>query len=238
MEWAKVLLADEIEIFLELEKTHFRNSGVTLLLARDGHQAFSMAVAERPDLIILNLDLPGIGGDECCRRIKAHPETLSIPVFLVASSVNPEATERGCRAGCEELVIKPIQRRSFLQAAGRHLGIVQRNNTRIKARLRVHYGTGEQKLLTHYSVNLSTGGIFIETNVLLPVDTPLSLEFSLPGSLQQLQCKGRVAWINLPGHTISHRLPPGMGIQFVDLKLAELHAVKEFVQKEFIDPTW
>jgi uncharacterized protein (TIGR02266 family) len=238
MEWEKVLLAEEIEFFLELEKTYFRNSGIALLLARDGHQAFSMAVAERPNLIIMNLDLPGIGGDECSRRIKDHPDIHSTPVFLVASSANPEVRERARRAGCEELLIKPIQRRPFHQSAGRHLGIIQRNNSRIKARLRVHYGTGDQKLLTHYSVNLSTGGIFMETNVVLPVDTPLSLEFSLPGSVQQLQCRGRVAWVNLPGDALSPSLPPGMGIQFVDLKLAELHAIKEFVQMEALQASW
>jgi len=238
MEWEKILLADDIEIFLELEKTFFRRSGVELLIARNGHQAFSMAVGERPGLIILDLDLPGISGDECCRRLKDHPDLHTTPVFLVASKVHTEAEERGRRAGCEELLSKPIQRQYFLEAAGRHLGIARRSDPRIKARLRVHYGTGDQQLLTNYSVNLSTGGIFIETSDVLPVDTPLSLEFTLPGSPRTIQCKGRVAWVNLPGDELSPRLPPGVGIQFVDLSLAELHAIKEFVQKESLHPAW
>jgi len=238
MELKKILLADEGEIFLELEKNQFRKSGVALLFATGGHQAFEMAAAERPDLVILNLDLPGISGEECCRRLKDHPETSNIPVFLVASHATPAAAERGSRAGCDELVIKPIQWQSFLQAVSRHLGFVHPGNTRVKARLPVKYGAGEKAKLTQYSVNLSAGGIFIESNVLLPVNTPLSLEFSLPPSQKQFQCKGRVAWINLPGHTVCHRLPPGMGIQFVDLKLAEQSAVRDFVQMESIAPSW
>jgi uncharacterized protein (TIGR02266 family) len=238
MEWEKVLLADDIEIFLELEKAFFRRSGVELLLARNGHQVLSMAIAERPKLIIMNLDLPELSGDECCRRIKGHPDIHSTPVFLVASGAHPEAQERGRRAGCEELLTKPIQRQFFLEAAGRHLGVGQRHDPRVKARLRVHYGIGSQQLLTNYSVNLSTGGIFIETEAVLPVDTPLALEFSLPGSPLMIHGKGRVAWVNLPDATLSPRLPPGMGIQFVDLSLAELHAIKEFVQKEALHPSW
>jgi uncharacterized protein (TIGR02266 family) len=87
-------------------------------------------------------------------------------------------------------------------------------------------------------VNLSSGGIFIETHDVLPVDTPLALEFTLPGSPRTIQCKGRVAWINIPGDKLSPRLPPGMGIQFVDLSLAEMHAIKEFVQNESLSPAW
>lgn len=238
MEWDKILLADDFEIFLELEKTFYRRHCVELLIARNGHQAFSMAVAERPGLVIMNLDLPGISGDECCRRLKAHPDLNKTPVFLVAAGAHPEAAERGRLAGCDELFTKPIPRQNFLDAAGRRLGITQRSDPRIEARMRVHYGTGNQQLLANYSVNLSSGGIFIETHDILPVDTPLALEFTLPGSPRTIRCKGRVAWVNIPGDELSPRLPPGMGIQFVDLSLTEMHAIKDFVQKESLSPCW
>ena len=99
-----------------------------------------------------------------------------------------------CRlAGCDEILLKPINRRLFVETARRLLTVAVRAAQRIGVRLEVRYGADRQKLLSNYSVNISTGGLFLETADPLPVDTPLALEFTLPGREEPIRCAGRVA---------------------------------------------
>ena len=236
--WRKILLAEDVDLFLYLEEAFFAREAVDLMVARTGQKVLEMAAAERPDLVLLGLDLPEMAGDECCRRLKESPTLRSIPVILIAPDDQPETLKRCLQAGCDDVVTKPVNRHLFLQIAGRFLNIAARTPPRASTRLRVHYGTGTQKLLVDYSVNLSTGGVFIESREVLPAETPLSLEFSLPGDNQPIRCRGRVAWVNTADRPVSSGLPPGMGVQFLDLSLADLHTLREFIKKECLHPSW
>lgn len=109
---------------------------------------------------------------------------------------------------------------------------------RYRVRLAIYYGTEQQQLMTNYSVNMNTGGIFIETHKILPVDTPLMVEFMLPGKGKLITCKARVAWTNEPEDQKSPKLPVGMGLQFLDLSLDNLHSIRDFIDIGEISPTW
>jgi uncharacterized protein (TIGR02266 family) len=110
-------------------------------------------------------------------------------------------------------------------------------DSRIEARLRVRFGPGSH-LLTGYSINVSHGGLFLETEIPLPVDSPLNLEFELPDSKTNIQCRGRVAWINSPERPLKSHFPPGMGIQFLDLTLADLEMLRKFVKTRMLSAMW
>ncbi len=86
-------------------------------------------------------------------------------------------------------------------------------DSRFKVCLTVSDGPDQDKTTTNYVVNMSTGGMFIETSELLPVDTLLRVELMLPGT--PFTCKARVAWTNGPHSLKKHSLPPGMGLQFL-----------------------
>ena len=73
--------------------------------------------------------------------------------------------------------------------------------------------------MSDYSVNMSFGGIFIESENVLPADTTLFVEFKLPVNNRRIKCKSRVAWTNEPQNPKSSALPAGMGLQFTDLSL-------------------
>ena len=109
---------------------------------------------------------------------------------------------------------------------------------RVSARLQIRFGFNHQQLLTDYSVNLSAGGVFIETAEALAVDTPLTLEFSFPDNPQPIHCRGRVAWVNRGEPLVCPNLPPGLGVQFLDLNLADLHALRSFIDKALLRPSW
>ena len=239
MEKKKVLLSENEELLLEMEKTFFRRDKFELLVALTGEQAFDMVEAHRPDLVLLDLFMPGMGGGECCRRIKDDPRLRSTPVILVAPGGGPEEREKCHAAGCDEALLNSIDRQYLLSAARRFFSVSERAAPRIAARLRISYGVGGARhLLSNYSLNLSTGGIFLECDEPLPEDTPLALEIFLPARDKPIRCRGRVAWVNDPEKKKKDTLPAGMGLQFLDLSLDDLHAVREFLDREYLTPSW
>ncbi len=233
-----ILLADDVELFLELEKTFFRREGFNLLVARTGKEALELVVDQRPDLVLMDLYMPQMNGDEACRWIKDDPELARIPVIMVTQAGRPDDLERCRAAGCDDILLKPINRHKFITTAHKYLQITDRTAPRVPARLRVHYGPDPQQLLDQYSVNLSTGGMFLECQDPLPVDTPLTLELCLHSESIRIQCKARVAWVNHPEMIKKPHLPPGMGLQFVNLSLENMHVLREFIKQQCLKPDW
>src|SRR5262245_66661168 len=89
----KVLLADDIKLELEIEKTFFQRSGFQVLTAADGPKALAMALTEKPDLVILDQVMPGLNGTDVCKLLKARPETGRIPVLITSSLDRPDIKE-------------------------------------------------------------------------------------------------------------------------------------------------
>jgi uncharacterized protein (TIGR02266 family) len=237
VERKKVLLADDVELFLEMEKTFFRREMFDLLVARTGQQAYEMAVANRPDLVFMDLYMPEMNGDEACRRIKSDPRLRPTPVVMVSPAGLEDDLARCREAGCDDILLKPINRNHFLAAAGKHLKIQERTAPRFESRLAVQYGRGSDLAWANL-VNLSVGGIFIETRELLPPGEIVSLAFTLPEGPREIFCSGRVAWVNSPGKLAKPRLPFGVGVQFVDLAPDDMEAISEHVKGESLAPRW
>ena len=97
-------------------------------------------------------------------------------------------------------------------SAGQH---EQEHDSRFKACLTISDDPDQNKTITNYVVNMSTGGMFIAASELLPVDTLLKVELMLPGKEAPLTCKARVAWTNGPNSLKKQSLPYGMGLQFL-----------------------
>ena len=111
-------------------------------------------------------------------------------------------------------------------------------DSRFKARIAIFNGPDQQKLISNYSVNMSTGGVFIETDNILPVDTLLMLKFKLPGNDTIITCNARVAWTNEAGHLRKYSIPAGMGLQFLDLSLENMYVIRDYLNKGNLVPTW
>jgi uncharacterized protein (TIGR02266 family) len=233
----KILLADDVKLFVELEKTFFNREDFELLVAYDGNQTVEIARQEQPALIFLDLHMPEMDGDECCRQLKADPRCSHIPIVMVTHGGRDEDIGRCRLAGSDETIFKPINRHTFLATASKFLAIHERQQPRHQARLCIHYGSDDQ-LLSDYSINLSTGGLFLETSHILPVETPLEIEFILPEREEPIRCSARVAWVNHPELPNKPNLPGGMGLQFRDITLKDLDAIRDFIKKESLTPTW
>ncbi len=122
--------------------------------------------------------------------------------------------------------------------AGNTAMAIDYGDTRVNVRFAVYYGEKQQKVMSDYSVNMSYGGIFIESENILPADTSLLVEFKLPRYERPIRCKSRVAWTNEPENPKSKLLPAGMGVQFIDLTLDDMHKVRSYIEEVGIKPAW
>jgi len=91
-----------LKMRLELE------DGFEVLVAADGAAGVAMAAAERPDLILMDLNLPVLDGWEATRRLKADPGTRGIPIIALTAHAMAGDHERALAAGCDEFDTKPI----------------------------------------------------------------------------------------------------------------------------------
>jgi uncharacterized protein (TIGR02266 family) len=234
----KVLLADDVELFLELEKTFLQREDIELVVARDGEEALAAIRRERPDLILLDLYMPGMDGDEVCREVKADPLLRATPVLMVTSAGRDDERARCEHAGSEGILTKPINRHLFLDAVRGRLSVAERGAHRVPARLQVRFGPGGGHVLTDFTVNVSTGGVFIETSQRFAAGDPLQTSFVLPEREKPVSCRSRVAWVNTAEQPTTPTLPPGIGVQFLDIAAEDRAAILAFVKEKLLSPLW
>lgn len=226
-----VLLVDDVELFMELEKTFFRREQFRILTAVSGEDALRIAGAEQPALIFLDFYLSGLGGEEVCRRLKADPQTARIPVVMVARHGQDADVDASRAAGCDEVLFKPLKREEFLRVSRELMGLIERSVPRVEARVLVDYGLRAEKLLQHYTVNIGNGGLFLATEAHLSIGTLLDLQIELPDGHPSLCVRGRVAWLNHPDWVKKPQLPHGMGVEFIDLDEAKSQRLLRYLTR-------
>lgn len=240
MDIKKILLVDDVNMFLELEKGFFDRGEFQIFLAGNGEEALEITIKNHPDIVFMDLYMPVMDGDKCCHLIKSNDALRRIPVIMVTQGGSDLDFERCWQAGCDDIIPKPINRFLFLSMVRKYLDIPFRKFPRAQARLHIQCKTctGPEKLLSDYTVNLSTGGFFIVSTEILPVDTLLNIEFVLPGDGKTIKCSARVAWINHPESLINKNLPVGMGLQFLDLSLDGMDSIRKFIIEQTLVPEW
>jgi two-component system cell cycle response regulator DivK len=104
-----VLLADDSEDVLEAHGEILADAGYRIALARDGKEAVQKALELRPDVILMDLQMPGLDGWEATRRIRGDLRTHRIPIIALTSHGLRRYADRSFEAGCTSFVEKPCQ---------------------------------------------------------------------------------------------------------------------------------
>ena len=106
---AKILLVEDDEMSWDMLSRRLQRKGYEVVVAVDGEKAVETARSESPKLILMDISLPVMDGWEATRRIKALPETRSIPIIALTAHAMSEDRERAMEAGCDDYDTKPIE---------------------------------------------------------------------------------------------------------------------------------
>src|ERR1700710_2941368 len=118
-----ILIVDDMPANLGLVVDSLADQGFRVLVALDGLEALERAAFSQPDLILLDVKMPGIDGYETCRRLKSNSETSDIPViFMTSMSASADVIE-GLAAGGVDYVTKPIRVDEVVARIGTHLAL-------------------------------------------------------------------------------------------------------------------
>ena len=104
----KILLVEDNEMNREMLSRRLARKGFDVVMAVDGLQGVAMASTEMPDLVLMDMSLPGIDGWEATRRIKADPATRALPVIALTAHAMSDDRAKALEAGCDEFDTKPV----------------------------------------------------------------------------------------------------------------------------------
>ena len=117
----KILLVDDSEAILMLERL-FLQADYDITMAKDGRSGIAKAIADHPDLVILDLIMPGMTGAHVCRALRAEESTKRTPIVMVSSHCEPGLISASYRSGCSAYITKPIRGPELLATVKSFLG--------------------------------------------------------------------------------------------------------------------
>ena len=122
----RILIVDDSPTARMWQQLLLSHEQYATLTAHDGAEGIEVARRERPDLILLDVSMPGMDGFEACRALRAAPETKDIPILMVTTHSEMENVLAGFEAGCNEYLTKPLERTEYLVKVrsylNRHVG--------------------------------------------------------------------------------------------------------------------
>ncbi len=105
---SKVLIVDDEWMTLNLLRMMLERAGFEVIEAGNGLDALKRVDELLPDVIVLDVMMPELDGYEVCRRLRARPDTATLPILMLSAKTQPEAAEEGMRAGATRYLPKPI----------------------------------------------------------------------------------------------------------------------------------
>src|ERR671932_2474575 len=118
-----ILFVDDSPTTLEMLFDFLTHAGFKVLIARDGESAIQIAQSDCPDIIFLDIIMPGMDGFETCRRLKANESTQDIPVIFMTALSQTAVVVKGFQLGAVDFIIKPTQKEIILARVTTHLTI-------------------------------------------------------------------------------------------------------------------
>ena len=115
----KILIVDDEPDILEIVSFRLKKAGYKVLTAEDGQEALDIVRSKKPDLILLDLTLPGIDGYEVCRILKADKIFKSIPIIFLTASQVIKVEERSKGAEADDYILKPFEPEELLEKVKR-----------------------------------------------------------------------------------------------------------------------
>ena len=122
MKRKKILLVDDSHTILMMERCILQNGPYDIFTANNGEEAVEKAALHQPDLILLDVIMPKMGGFETCRVLRTAAATKATPIIMVTTRGEAQNVEQGWASGCTDYVTKPINGIELLAKVNSFLG--------------------------------------------------------------------------------------------------------------------
>jgi len=226
-----ILLVDDVDFFLEMEKDFLRNTPATIHTARNGREALEFVNRQRPDVIFMDVTMPVMDGLTCCRTLKANPDMRSIPVIMVFAPSREIGPETVAAAGCDASLTKPVDRKAFLEAGRRFLFGIERRDIRVSCQIPVVLRRQGEDLRC-ISEDMGERGMYVKSRDSLAEGEIVRVSMTLPGgTATDIECRARVAWANQGFPRTKLHLPQGFGLEFLQPSQATIATIRAYLKK-------
>jgi CheY-like chemotaxis protein len=188
---SKIFVVGELRSFIEEQKSLLGRNNVRLFSAATAEEALELHKAEQMDLIIVDVDMPGMGGDELCVRIR-EDEKLGKVYFLLICSGRKADIRKAERCGANSFITRPLDFPEIADRVGRLLEMPSRRDMRVLVKITVHGTFKGAGPFFCTSRDISVSGILIETDKTLAKGDEISCSFYLPDT-ERVNVEGEVA---------------------------------------------
>jgi CheY-like chemotaxis protein len=223
-----LLLVDDTELFLAMEKSFLERQDFILHTARSGLEALEKAKTVQPDLILLDLYMPDLRGDQVCSRLKEDPQFNKVPIIIATSEKNPPTLAKCIEAGCDAILHKPFNKEVLVRTIQEVLVVAQRQWRRVEVQIPCIVRIEDEELQSIIK-NISQGGAFIEIGIPLKKESILDLDFILAYANYPVSTKIIVRWASSFLRMTAH---VGMGVEFLTATHMERDLIGNFVEAQ------
>jgi len=220
----RILLVDQSRGALLFQETILRRREAVILTAIAGTEGLQKAREELPQLIMFGFDLFDMSAPEFCREIRSDERTRGISLLLVCERENAQHQDLCLAAGANDVIFRPLQRHDLDAKITRLTTIPTRRDLRTLTRIEVSLEKNGRFLIGR-SLNISSTGMLIELDRVLPGDGKLRLHFYLPGESEPMQIDAEVLRAEFVGTMAKY------GLHFVTVNDEERDRIERFVRR-------
>jgi pilus assembly protein CpaE len=154
----KILVIEDDDIALRLIDYTLRKEGYEVLTAKNGLEGIIKAKSGEPDLVILDVMLPGMDGFEVCYRLRAEPQTAKLPILMLSGKAQEIDKATGLKVGADDYITKPVAPRELVSRIESQLARKTAAKSKIIAFLGTKAGVGTTTMVVNLAVILSQKG--------------------------------------------------------------------------------
>ena len=227
----KILLVDDVDFFRDVMCDYFKRTPATVLTAASGQEAIDVAMREWPDLIYMDVAMPGMTGIEACNKVKSHPTLKKIPVLLVFTPDRDASVEDVEASMCDGYLAKPFGREEFLNLGHRHLFNIERRERRVPCQMTVDFSING-KDYQGMGVDISLHGLYVEFRDEIPPNSRVKASFLMPTiSSRRIEVSGKIAWVNQGFPRQNMTMPQGFGIEIQSVDMDSVDVIRAYLEK-------
>ncbi len=218
----KVIIVGALNPIIEKEKTILQRADLKIFTTTSPEEALKMHKAEKADLIVTDLDMPGMSGDKLCSIIREDNDIKKVSIIIIGSNRKSDL-ERSLVSGANSFLTRPVVAEELVQKVSQFLNIPERKSYRVLIKVEVK-GKFMNVPFFCSSQDLSSSGILLETDKPLAKGDTISCSFFLPNS-ERVAAEGEVVRVMRKAvKTFQY------GVKFVNLHPDYMSAIDTFIK--------